>query len=259
MSVRQAKNFMWWALIKSSLVLTTFFGCNAKSPSQNPHATLYLASSLVPLKEHLEKNAPKGLIIDLIFESSSLIAQHIAAGAPCDAVIVADERWHKFLLQKNLVEDEARIVAHNALVIASLTQTNKTVSVTEFFASLKSQKLIIADPAFVPLGNYSQEALSALGIFTHLKGQFVMAHSAQNALTLLKQGLAPFAVLYASDTHTPGVHRLVEIEHSLHKPISYPFLVCKRANREFSRALAAFIFSPASFAVLKKAGFGIAL
>ncbi|HXW59978.1 MAG TPA: molybdate ABC transporter substrate-binding protein [Myxococcota bacterium] len=243
---------MWWALIKSS-ALVIFLACNNKSSSS---LNLYLAGSLLPLKDALLKASSNPL--NLNFQSSSVIAQQIVAGAPCDAAIVADEAFKEYLIKKEAVLDQGRIVAYNALIVASQKKPASFKNAAEFFTELGERKLIIADPAFVPLGSYSKEALINLGVYRRLQKNLVMAHSAQNAAMLLNSGIAPYAILYASDV-SENIHRVLAIDLKLHKPIVYPFLRCKIANKDKAEAIYALFNSPVVQQALKDKGFRLQL
>lgn len=216
--------------------------CTTSPPKALPH-TLYLASSLVPLKGALERASAGKFPLNLVFQSSSLIAKHIISGAPCDAVIVADERWRDFLLKKAVVEHDGSVVARNRLIVAS---TNKTAAndTAAFFKTIGAEKIIIGDPAVCPLGVFSKEALQALGVFEQLKPNFIMAHDAQNARKLLSSGAATYAILYASDAASAAIKRVATIDQALHQAISYPILRCKGAAKERSDALYQLVFSP---------------
>lgn len=234
-------------------MLLALMACTTSS-SRAPPLTLYLASSLMPLKNLLEQGAAGKFSLNLVFQSSSLIAQQITQGAPCDAAIVADERWRDYLLKKEVVDDEGSIVAHNHLILASLNATAAADDVGSFFRNLGSEKIIIGDPAVCPLGTFSKEALTALGVFESLRPNFIMAHNAQNARLLLSSGVAPYAILYSSDAGA-AIRRVATIDPKLHKPISYPFLRCRGVAKQRSDALYNLVFSPEVKAALLARGF----
>ena len=72
--------------------------------------------------------------------------------------------------------------------------------IIKLLSHLSSQeKIIIGDPDYVPLGNYTKEALINLGLFNDLKSRFIKAHSARQASLLLKSGAGAWAILYQSD------------------------------------------------------------
>jgi molybdate transport system substrate-binding protein len=242
---------MWWGFIKNSFLVCAIFLGSCKRSEENRPAILYLASSLLPLKSSIEALAQKPLHLE--FLSSAAIAQKISQGALCDGVVLADEEWQKFLADKNLVNPERKIIATNSLVLASKKK------VTSGLLSLlhSSQKIIIADPAYVPLGRYTQMALEKLDLFDKLKTRFVLAHSAQMALILLKQDAAALAFLYQSDVDKREVFSVANIDKNLHVQIIYPFLVCRNAQREHQKDIENILLSTAFNEALRKYGFGV--
>src|SRR5690606_31687012 len=118
---------------------------------ENRPAILYLASSLLPLKSSIETLSQ--VPIELKFLSSSAIAQQVSQGAPCDGVVLADDEWQQFLSDKNLVGSEVKIIATNSLVLAGRTKLKNSLLTLQSLA-LSGQKIILADPNYVPLGRY---------------------------------------------------------------------------------------------------------
>lgn len=241
---------MWWGSIKNSLFLALIFFCSCKRHEERG-AILYVASSLLPLKTTIERGAKKPL--ELKFLNSAAIAQQISQGAPCDAVVVADQEWSAFLLEKNLVRPDVKIFATNALVVASNKAIPNAAPIKDLFAS--QEKIILADPSFVPLGRYSKAALEKLGMFHFLKTRLILAHSAQMAVLLLEQGAANFALLFRSDIDNKKIFAVAPIASELHPPILYPFLVCQGAQAGHAREITAVLMSKTVQARLKEKGF----
>ena len=253
---------MSWAFLKNSLLwlfmlALGFISCTLK-PKAKTSARLYLASSLVPLKHSLETLAPRGLDLELLFLSSSLIAQQVANGALCDALILADREWEDYLLKKQANRfSDSRILATNTLVLAGLKPPSESTSFLQIIKNLSGpRQLIIADPNFVPLGRYSEQALKTLGVWEALQGKYLAAHSAHNARVLLEQGVAPYAILFHSDTNTQGpLYQVATLDSSLHKPVNYVFLACKPSMQ--AEALKKMLFSAEFKAELLKHNFGL--
>lgn len=285
---------MWWASIKNSFLIALLVSALACQRSAPPAARLYLASSLMPLADDIERMAKDKLPIDLIFLSSSVIAKQIEQGAPCEAAILADDRWRDHLLASGFVTDQVRVVASNTLVLAGLAKAERPqdqigsalssprsgidldsglrgndnlifgsdnlISVNGITARLRqvdtAHKLIIADPDFVPLGAYTKEVLLKLGLYEKLAPYFLLTHSARQASLLLEQGAAPLAILYRTEAINDKIHVLAFIDASLHRPIEYPLLVCKKAQRDRVNAVETIIFSQSFKEALAAKGFG---
>lgn len=221
---------MSWALIKSSFVVVILFflSCTAnQAPSR-----IYLASSLAPLGDTIRDLA--GEPVDLVFLSSSAIAKHIEQGAPCEIAVLADEKWRDHLRRRNSITDEIRSIANNSLVLVSNSDDEDLGDdVKNFFHQLPAQeKIVIADPDFVPLGAYTKNALTTLGLYQRLTPQFVHASSARQATVMLEEQAARYAILYRSDAQSAGFNRVVPIHQKHHRAIQYPLVVCRTARRE---------------------------
>ena len=249
---------MSWAFLKNSIlwVLLVFLLCNCTlKPKPKTPTRLYLASSLLPLKNSLEALAPRELELELLFLSSSMIAQQVANGAPCDALILADREWQEYLIKKHAGFSSTKILATNTLVLAGLKPEKK--SFAQIINNLQGpRQLIIADPAFVPLGRYSEQALRSSGLWEQVQGKFLSAHSAHNARVLLTQGVAPYALLFRSDIRAQGpLYQIATLDARLHKPVNYIFMACKSTMQ--SEALETMLFSPEFKAELIKHNFGL--
>jgi molybdate transport system substrate-binding protein len=249
---------MWWASIKNSFFLILYLMLTAAcQKSAISSAKLYLASSLMPLAEDIQRFSLTQMPIELVFLSSGAIARQIEQGAPCDAAILADEGWQDYLFSKGLVRDRGVVVAKNSLVLASARAHPFLHDAVKLLRHLpKRHRLIIGDPDSAPLGSYTKEALLSLGLYENLREQFFYSHSARHAAILLTQGAAPFAILYRTDALNDKIAIIGRFNLKTHRPIEYPFLSCNNAKKEALAAIKAIIFSPAFIAALAAKGFG---
>jgi molybdate transport system substrate-binding protein len=219
---------MWWVYIANSIALASslllFAACK---PSASSRPKLYLASSLAPLHDMIQDLVDEPL--DLVFLSSSAIAKQIERGAPCELAILADELWRDYLIEKNLVTKVDDALMTNSLVLASIDI--KKEEAASFFARMPSQeRLIIADPDFVPLGRYTREALQAFGAYEKLLPSLVRASSARQATIMLTERAARYAMLYRSDAVDAHLNVVSTLAKTSHRPIRYPLIACKSAR-----------------------------
>lgn len=236
--------------IKSSFLTLMLCSCTKKLPET---LTLYLASSLVPLAEDLQKLSKEKL--DLIFLSSSALVRQIEKGAPCDGAIVADEAWMKALIKSRKVDENYKPWAKNSLVLASrIPKSQKPVNLVLKELS-EGQKIVIADESFVPLGAYTKEALTALGLFDGLSARFVRVHSARQASITLKQGLASYGILYKTDALLDKLFIVGDFLENLYAPIIYPYLACIKSSPSRRKLLKKLLFSKEMEDKLKEKGF----
>jgi len=228
-----------------------------KPKPKNP-TRIYLASSLLPLKKSLEGLAPSDMELELHFLSSSLIAQHVTNGASCDAVILADREWQEYLQKKQAGRFFSnRVLATNTLVLASLKSANDQENFSQVITKLEGpRQLIIADPSFVPLGRYSEQALRFFRLWDRVQGKLLTAQSAHDARIMLEKNIAPFAILFQSEITPRGlIKRVAKIPSSAHKPVNYIFLACDHSAE--AKALERMLFSREFKNELLKYNFGL--
>ncbi len=241
---------MWLVLTRNSLVMVLLLLSSCRK-SDAGATRMFLASSLAPLGETIKALSREQ--VDLVFLSSSAIAKQIAQGAPCEIGILADEAWRDYLVQRDAITAETMTVATNRLVLAGTTAMQG--SATEILAELSpTEKLIIGDPDYVPLGAYTKEAFLRLKVYEKLAPQFVRASSARQAHIMLEQKAARFAVLYHSDAAHANLAFFAFIDDKLHRPIRYPFIVCKTARASKLPALRRMLTSEAWRRALISAG-----
>jgi molybdate transport system substrate-binding protein len=250
---------MWLVFIKNSVFILIALPMLLSCKQNNRELSkIYLASSLAPMTKDFEALSTPNINFDLVYLSSSAIAKQLEQGAPCDVAMVADEVWSEYLIKKGLVEPRVHFVASNRLVLAG-RQKNSLKPVHEMlFGLAPTDKLIIADPDFVPLGSYTKEALVSLGLWPLVSNRLIKAHSARAAGLLLEQQAASVAILFRTDAiNNSAVHIVSTIDPSLHRPIRYYVLTCKGARKERATYVKNEVLSPSFQNTLMKKGFDV--
>lgn len=246
-------------VIKKSISGLVLILClvSCKQKAEGESIKLLVASSLMPLANDIKRLSPqKNIEIDAL--SSAAIAKQIEHGAPCDAAIVADERWQDYLVTKHLVRAHVKTIATNSLVLASVHKQPLIQTADEIVSALKAaKKIIIANPDFVPLGTYTREFLEKTNAFVELKEKFIMASSARHAALLVTQHAGDLAILYQTDALADRLNIVAHIPKSSHRHIEYPFLQCVNANPQHVSTLSRLVSSHAFKDVLMHKGFGL--
>ena len=200
----------------------------------------------------------------LTLGASSTLARQLEQGAPFAVFLSADERWIDELTEAGQLEGEGRVeLARGRLVVAAWSAASAKASAddsaydsaydsagdrvedtAERAASrtlgrpLPAGRWTTGDPAFVPLGEYAQEALAARGEWPSLSGRMIPAGSARAALRLVERGEVEWGVLYRSDAAgSADVRILFELGEELHRPIRYCAAVTPRAGEGARRFL----------------------
>ncbi len=233
------------------------------SPVVAQSNTSLLISAAASLKEVLVEIQPlyqqsqPNVNISYNFGSSGTLQQQIEQGAPTDIFISADKKQVDTLEQKGLLVTGSRnIIAKNRLV---LIVPKNAVGINSFYSlkDAKVKKIAIGEPRSVPAGQYAQQVLEKLKIWTEVKSKLVFANNVRQVLASVESGNADTGLVYATDAKISNrVKVVVTADEKYHSPIIYPLAVVKRSkNVNAAKEFSQFLSSNQAKAVFKKYGF----
>lgn len=196
----------------------------------------------------------------LSFAASSALARQVAAGAPADLFISADEEWMDDLDKRHLLRPGTRVdFLTNRLVLIAPAGSNVRLTIRPGFplaAALGQGRLATAAEA-VPAGHYAREALTKLGVWPQVSGKVAGAESVRAALALVARGEAPLGVVYATDAQAEKRVRVVAtFPDNSHAPILYPVAVLAGARHGDAEGFRRFLLSAQGRALFRPYGFG---
>ena len=233
------------------------------SPVVAQSNTSLLISAAASLKEVLVEIQPlyqqsqPNVNISYNFGSSGTLQQQIEQGAPTDIFISAAKKQVDTLEQKGLLVTGSRnIIAKNRLV---LIVPKNAVGINSFYSlkDAKVKKIAIGEPRSVPAGQYAQQVLEKLKIWTEVKSKLVFANNVRQVLASVESGNADTGLVYATDGKISNrVKVVVTADEKYHSPIIYPLAVVKRSkNVNAAKEFSQFLSSNQAKAVFKKYGF----
>ena len=233
------------------------------SPVVAQSNTSLLISAAASLKEVLVEIQPlyqqsqPNVNISYNLGSSGTLQQQIEQGAPTDIFISADKKQVDTLEQKGLLVTGSRnIIAKNRLV---LIVPKNAVGINSFYSlkDAKVKKIAIGEPRSVPAGQYAQQVLEKLKIWTEVKSKLVFANNVRQVLASVESGNADTGLVYATDAKISNrVKVVVTADEKYHSPIIYPLAVVKRSkNVNAAKEFSQFLSSNQAKAVFKKYGF----
>ena len=233
------------------------------SPVVAQSNTSLLISAAASLKEVLVEIQPlyqqsqPNVNINYNFGSSGTLQQQIEQGAPTDIFISAAKKQVDTLEQKGLLVTGSRnIIARNRLV---LIVPKNAVGINSFYSlkDAKVKKIAIGEPRSVPAGQYAQQVLEKLKIWTEVKSKLVFANNVRQVLASVESGNADTGLVYATDAKISNrVKVVVTADEKYHSPIIYPLAVVKRSkNVNAAKEFSQFLSSNQAKAVFKKYGF----
>jgi molybdate transport system substrate-binding protein len=118
-------------------------------------------------------------------------------------------------------------------------------------------RLSTGDPAYVPIGAYTQQAFTWMGQWPAIAPRLARAENVRAALLLVERGEAPLGVVYLTDAQVaPRVKVIATFPPESHPPVRYPFALTRRAAGDAQAlTLLAFLAGPAAAPVWQRFGF----
>lgn len=193
--------------------------------------TIFAAASLTNAIEQIsstyeEKTGDK---IRLSLASSSTLARQIAAGAPADIFISANEKWMDWLDEQNLITPNSRydLLANRLVLIAPKDSTLAAIdlnSASDLTSLIKTdERVAVGDPDHVPAGIYAKQALVSLGQWDALNRRLARTDNVRSALALVERGEAPIGIVYQTDADISAQVKIIgTFPENSHQAITYP-------------------------------------
>jgi len=187
-----------------------------------------------------------GVVLRYNFGASGELARQIEAGAPVDVFISAAERQMDELAAKGLVEaDTRRVFARN--VVVAITPADASIALTQAADLLQPRvrRIVVGNPKTVPVGQYSEHCLRALGLWDRLQPKLVFAENVRQALDYVARGEVDAGFVYATDAaiRPRDVRVAFRPAEETYGPVTYPAAVVRGSQhgalaRAFVEALA---------------------
>jgi molybdate transport system substrate-binding protein len=195
------------------------------------------------------------------FGSSGELQKQIEAGAPVDLFISAAQRQMDELQQKNLiVVASRRNFARNVLTVIKASDSKLDLSKASDLLDPRVSKIVIGNPKTVPVGQYSEESLKALGLWDRVQPKLVFAENVRQALDYVARGEVDAGFVYttdaairrgqvveafrpAEDTYRPVIYPVAIVAGSKHQPVAQAFIDLLM-GREGQAVLTRFGFLP---------------
>jgi molybdate transport system substrate-binding protein len=231
------------------------------APQSSAHEDLILfsASSIAPAFEVIVEKfeARQDVKIRISAASSSTLARQIKSGAPAHIFISANQMWLSYLWDECALFLDATTIATNSLVLAvhKSLEANTVQNVQAYFEGFEG-RLAIAEPSNVPLGIYTKEALTYLGLWDKILSQVAPARNSHSALKFIESGAVKLGIIYKSDAFMSNrVYVLYDFPTASHNPISYKIAKTKNPH-PLSDKFIAFLSSTEARDIIIEYGFG---
>jgi len=250
-------------LLSLGLLCLTITASLPAAEVQQPQILVFAAASLTDALQEASAAYEKAAHVKVksSFDSSSVLARQIEAGAPADVFISADTTWMDYLQSRNLIQAASRKnLLGNQLVLIAPADSQIQLKIAPHFplaAALGEGKLATGDPDSVPAGRYARSALTKLGVWDSVAPRLARAENVRVALLYVARGEAPLGIVYTSDALADKRVRVVDtFPADTHEPIVYPIALTTSAKSE-AAAFVAYLAGPQGREIFVKYGFTV--
>ncbi|HEU5197827.1 MAG TPA: molybdate ABC transporter substrate-binding protein, partial [Methylomirabilota bacterium] len=198
--------------------------------------TLSVAISMKEAVEELGRRFTQsrpGVVLRYNFGASGELQKQIEAGAPVDLFVSAAQRQMDELEKKGLIVPATRrVFARNVLTVIKPADSNVDIAKPADLLGPKVTRIVIGNPRTVPVGQYAEESLRALGLWERLQTRIVLAENVRQALDYVARGEVEAGVVYTTDAAVRGreVKEAFRLPEDTYRPVTYPVAVIKDAR-----------------------------
>ena len=221
---------------------------------------------LIPM---FEEQYP-GVTVKGTYDSSGKLQTQIEEGLEADVFMSAAKKQMKALDEEGMIDSDSIVdLLENKIVlivpagsdskIDSFEKIGDAASIALGEDIVKADSIALGDPASVPAGQYSEEALTNLGLWDQIQDKTSFGTNVTEVLNQVAAGSADAGIVYATDAASMAdqVEVVAEApEGSLKTKVIYPVAVVKdSANAEVAVNFVEFLTSDEVMKVFEAYGF----
>lgn len=208
---------------------------------------------LIPM---FEKENPN-ITVTGTYDSSGKLQTQIEEGIEVDVFMSAATKQMNALVDESLVDKDTVVdLLENKIVL--ITAADSTLDLKEFTDITKAQTVALGDPESVPVGQYSKEALTNLGLWDEVSAKASLGTNVTEVLNQVAEGSADAGIVYATDAATTDKVKVIAEApaDSLAEPAIYPVgVVTASKNKEAAQKFVDFLGTGEAIAVFEDYGF----
>ncbi len=209
---------------------------------------------LIPM---FEEQYP-GVTVKGTYDSSGKLQTQIEEGLEADVFMSAAKKQMKALDEEGMIDSDSIVdLLENKIVLIVPTGSDKGIQ--SFEDIVKADSIALGDPASVPAGQYSEEALTNLGLWDQIQDKTSFGTNVTEVLSQVAAGSVDAGIVYATDAASMAdqVEVVAEApEGSLKTRVIYPVAVVKdSANAEVAANFVEFLTTDEAMKVFEAYGF----
>ena len=258
--------------LSASLLLSACGGSAASSQAasasseasgESVQLTVFAAASLTEtLNEIAEQYKTVAPNVELVFnfDSSGTLKTQIEEGADCDLFLSAAQKQMNALQDEDLINTGTRVdLLENKVVLAVPEGNPADIQSFEDIGTDKC-KLVALGNDDVPVGSYSIEILTNLGILDELESsnKITYGSNVKEVTTQVKEAAADCGIVYATDAYSAGLETVDEATADECRQVIYPAaLTASTAHAEEAQAFLDYLSTDDAAAIFESVGFAM--
>ena len=198
--------------------------------------TLAAAASLEKsFTEHLIpmfEEANPGVTVKGTYDSSGKLQTQIEEGAPADLFFSAATKQMTALNDEGLMDPDSIVkLLENKVVLIVPEGSDKDITSFEDVATDKVGMIGLGEPGSVPVGQYSEEIFTSLGILDTVKTKANYGSDVRTVLSWVETGAVDCGVVYATDAYVgENIQIVCEAPVGSCKQVIYPVGIVKASE-----------------------------
>ena len=228
--------------------------------AQAGEVTVSAASSLTNVFQDIARSYETEYVdarVMLNFGGSAGLLQQIAKGAPVDVFASADQETMDIAAMQNLLAADTRQdFARNTLVLIVPSDSPIRLGQLADLQQSSVERVAMGNPASVPAGRYSRQALTAANLWDNLQDKVINTQSVRQSMDYVARGEVAAALVYATDARLMKDKVKLAFTVPLEADISYPIAqVRDSANSDEAKRFITYLQSPVGQDILARHGF----
>lgn len=236
---------------------------SSEASGESVQLTVFAAASLTEtLNEISEQYKTVAPNVELVFnfDSSGTLKTQIEEGADCDLFLSAAQKQMNALEEENLINTGTRVdLLENKVVLAVPEGNPADIQSFEDIGTDQCKRIALGNED-VPVGSYSVEILTNLGILDELESsnKITYGSNVKEVTTQVKEAAADCGIVYATDAYSAGLETVDEATADECRQVIYPAArTASTAHAEEAQAFLDYLTTDDAAAIFESVGFAM--
>lgn len=248
-------------LLIATLLISLLIGCGNQSASDD-EVTITLAAA-ASLKNVLDEelipifqDTNPGIKVQATYDSSGKLQSQIEEGADIDVFMSAAMTQMNALEEAEMLDSDSIVeLLENKIVL--IVPKSSSSHISSFEDIINAEQIAIGDPESVPVGQYSQEALTNLGFWDQVSKKASLGANVTEVLSWVAEASADAGIVYSTDAASSDKVRVVaEAPKGSVSKVIYPIgIISNSAQKDAAQTFIDFMMTSEASEVFGKYGF----